>query len=92
MPAVLPVTDAAAVAARADGVVLVVRYGRTSEEQVAAAVNGLEAVGAPLLGVALTVTRRPGGTAAVPARTPSRTRPRRAADRPYRAAVATSTV
>ena len=55
-PAVLPVTDAAAVAARADGVVLVVRYGRTSEEQVAAAVNGLEAVGAPLLGVALTGT------------------------------------
>ena len=56
-PAVLPVTDAAAVAARADGVVLVVRYGRTSEEQVAAAVNGLEAVGVLLLGVALTGTR-----------------------------------
>ena len=69
-PAVLPVTDAAAVAARADGVVLVVRYGRTSEEQVAAAVNGLEAVGAPLLGVALTGTP------------PSRLRRRRAGSYP----------
>ena len=69
-PAVLPVTDAAAVAARADGVVLVVRYGRTSEEQVAAAVNGLEAVGAPLLGVVLTGTP------------PSRLRRRRAGSYP----------
>ena len=69
-PAVLPVTDAASVAARADGVVLVVRYGRTSEEQVAAAVNGLEAVGAPLLGVALTGTP------------PSRLRRRRAGSYP----------
>jgi succinoglycan biosynthesis transport protein ExoP len=55
-PAILPVTDAAAVAARADGTVLVVRYDRTAEEQVADAVGGLEAVGAPLLGVVLTGT------------------------------------
>jgi polysaccharide biosynthesis transport protein len=52
-PAILPVTDAAAVAARADGAVLVVRHGRTSEEEVAGAVSGLEAVGAKLLGVAV---------------------------------------
>ena len=55
-PALLPVTDAAAVAARADGTVLVVRYDRTAEEQVADAVGGLEAVGAPLLGVVLAGT------------------------------------
>ena len=55
-PALLPVTDAAAVAARADGTVLVVRYDRTAEEQVADAVGGLEAVGAPLLGVVLSGT------------------------------------
>ena len=52
-PALLPVTDAATVAARADGVVLVVRYGRTVEEQVSAAVAALDAVKAPLLGVVL---------------------------------------
>jgi capsular exopolysaccharide synthesis family protein len=57
-PALLPVTDAAAVAARSDGAILVVRYGRTSEEQIADAVNALEAVGTSLLGVAL--TRTPG--------------------------------
>jgi capsular exopolysaccharide synthesis family protein len=52
-PAILPVTDAATVAARADGVVLVVRYGRTVEEQVTGAVTALDAVQAPLLGVVL---------------------------------------
>ena len=58
-PALLPVTDASVVAARADGTVLVVRHGRTSEEQVVDAVNNLAAVGAPLLGIAL--TRIPSG-------------------------------
>jgi Mrp family chromosome partitioning ATPase len=38
VPALLPVADAATVAARADGAVLV-RYGKTSEEQVAAAAS-----------------------------------------------------
>ncbi|HEX8519740.1 MAG TPA: polysaccharide biosynthesis tyrosine autokinase, partial [Pseudonocardia sp.] len=52
-PALLPVTDAATVAARADGVVLVVRYGRTVEEQVSGAMNALDAVQAPLLGTVL---------------------------------------
>ena len=91
-PAVLPVTDAAAVAARADGVVLVVRYGRTSEEQVAAAVNGLEAVGAPLLGVALTGTPpvpvAPPPRGLVPRAGPGSAEPRTGRDP---AAVATST-
>jgi capsular exopolysaccharide synthesis family protein len=56
VPALLPVSDAAAVAARADGVILVVRYRRTTEEQVAAAASALEAVSAPLVGTVLTMT------------------------------------
>ena len=76
-PAVLPVADAVAVSARADGAVLVVRYGRTSEEQVSDAVGSLETVGAPLLGVVLTRTpgsrrrRRRGGAGAYPEPDPS---------------------
>ena len=58
-PALLPVTDAAVVAARSDGVILLVQYGKTAEEQVAAALNVLEAVKAPLLGVVLTRTPAP---------------------------------
>jgi capsular exopolysaccharide synthesis family protein len=58
-PALLPVTDAAVVAARSDGVILLVQYGRTAEEQVVAALNVLEAVKAPLLGVVLTRTPAP---------------------------------
>ncbi len=56
VPALLPVSDAAAVAARADGVVLVVRYRRTTEEQVAAAASALDAVSAPLIGTVLSMT------------------------------------
>lgn len=56
VPALLPVSDAAAVAARADGVILVVRYRKTTEEQVAAAASALEAVSAPLVGTVLTMT------------------------------------
>ncbi len=43
-PALLPVTDAAVVAARSDGVILLVQYGRAAEDQVVAALNVLEAV------------------------------------------------
>lgn len=74
-PAILPVTDAATVAARADGVVLVVRHGRTVEEQVSGAVNALDAVQAPLLGAVLIGTppsrlrRRKGGAYPEPDRT-----------------------
>ena len=58
-PALLPVTDAAVVAARSDGVILLVQYGRSAEDQVVAALNVLEAVKAPLLGVVLTRTPAP---------------------------------
>jgi capsular exopolysaccharide synthesis family protein len=58
-PALVAVSDAAAVAARADGAVLVVKYGTTREEQVSAAVESLRAVSAPLLGTVLNGTPRP---------------------------------
>ena len=72
-PALLPVSDAAAVAARADGVVLVVQHRQTSKEQVAAAVAALRSVSARLLGTVLTMRRgRPGPDARLPSyRTPA---------------------
>lgn len=59
-PALVAVSDAAAVAARADGAVLVVRYRSTREEQVTAAVEALRAVSAPLLGTVLNAMPTPG--------------------------------
>jgi tyrosine-protein kinase len=59
VPALLPVSDAAAVAARADEVVLVVRYRKTNEDQVAAALRTLDAVSAPLIGTVLSMAKRP---------------------------------
>lgn len=46
----LAVTDAAILAAGADGVLMVVRFGQTKRDQLAHAVGNLETVGAPLLG------------------------------------------
>jgi non-specific protein-tyrosine kinase len=56
-PALLAVSDGAAVAARADGVVLVVQHRQTSQDQVTAAVEALNAVSARLLGTVLTMTK-----------------------------------
>jgi tyrosine-protein kinase len=56
-PALLAVSDAAAVAARADGVVLAVQHRQTSQDQVAAAVDALNTVSARLLGTVLTMTK-----------------------------------
>src|SRR5690606_3712903 len=56
-PALLPVSDAAAVAARADGVVLVVQHGQTTQDQVDAALASLRAVSARLLGTVLTMRK-----------------------------------
>ena len=55
-----PVTDAALLAARADGVLLVVRHGRTTKDQLRIAVERLRQVGATTIGVALNAvpTRR----------------------------------
>jgi capsular exopolysaccharide synthesis family protein len=49
----LPVTDGAIVSAAADGALLVVRFGKTSREQVDASIGALEQVGARLLGTAM---------------------------------------
>lgn len=51
----LAVTDAAILAADADGVLLVCRFGETKREQLAHAVSHLKDVGAPLLGAIFTM-------------------------------------
>jgi non-specific protein-tyrosine kinase len=53
-PPLLPVTDAAAVAAVTDGVVLLCRFGKTSSPEVVGAVTALRAAHAPVLGTVLT--------------------------------------
>lgn len=57
----LAVTDAAILAAGADGVLVVARYGETKREQLAHAVGNLRSVGAPLLGAVFTITPARGG-------------------------------
>lgn len=52
-PPVLPVTDAAVVSTFADGVVFVVRYGKTTPAQVSSAVKSIQAVDSRLLGFIL---------------------------------------
>jgi capsular exopolysaccharide synthesis family protein len=49
----LPVTDGAIVAKAADGAVLVVKFGKTTREQVATSVAALDQVGARLLGTVM---------------------------------------
>jgi capsular exopolysaccharide synthesis family protein len=49
-PPLLPFTDAAVLASRADGAILVTRYGKTSRSKVAATAQRLHAVDARLLG------------------------------------------
>jgi capsular exopolysaccharide synthesis family protein len=57
-PPLLPVTDAAVLASRCDGAILVVRHGKTSKHQVKESVDALEAVSARLLGTITTMTPR----------------------------------
>lgn len=54
-PPLLPVADAAALASQTDGVLLVVRYGKTSRRQVTDAMAALTAVPARVLGTVLTM-------------------------------------
>ena len=51
----LAVTDAAILAAGADGVLIMARFGQTKREQLTHAVGNLEDVGAPLLGAVFTM-------------------------------------
>ncbi|MBV9830860.1 MAG: polysaccharide biosynthesis tyrosine autokinase [Marmoricola sp.] len=62
-PPLLPVTDAAVMAAQTDGAVVVVRYGKTTKEQLGNAVERLHAVDSEPLGVILNMvpTGRSGG-------------------------------
>ncbi len=55
-PPLLPVTDAAVASRLADGVVVVVRYGKTSRNQVSTALRSLAAVDARVLGTVLTMS------------------------------------
>jgi capsular exopolysaccharide synthesis family protein len=57
-PPLLPVTDAAILASRCDGAVLVVRHGKSTKHQVEESVSALEAVSARLLGTVTTMTPR----------------------------------
>jgi capsular exopolysaccharide synthesis family protein len=54
-PPLLPVTDAAVTSAVADGVILVVRHGRTRREQVTDALDALASVDARVLGTVLSM-------------------------------------
>lgn len=76
-PPVLPVTDASVVAAHADTVVLVVRHGRTTREQVRAALEALSGVRAPVVGTILngTPSTLGGGGYGYTSDSPNRSRP-----------------
>jgi len=63
-PPLLPVTDAAILATRTSGAVIIARAGSTTREEVARAVETLGSVGAPLLGSVLTVAPIKGPNAA----------------------------
>ena len=58
----LAVTDAAILAAGADGALIMARFGQTKREQLAHGVGNLEDVGAPLLGAVLSMTPARGNT------------------------------
>ena len=55
-PPLLPVTDAALLAAQADGAILVVRHGHTTKDQAQAARQRLESVDAKVVGAVLNMT------------------------------------
>ncbi|NKS18700.1 polysaccharide biosynthesis tyrosine autokinase [Rhodococcus hoagii] len=59
----LPVTDAAVIAAKVDGALIAVRYGKTKRDQVARAVGNLRSAGANVLGTILTMTPAKGENA-----------------------------
>lgn len=59
-PPLLPVTDAAVAATRADGVLLVVRYGKTTRNQINGSLRSLETVDARILGCAMSMMPKQG--------------------------------
>lgn len=59
----LAVTDAAILAAAADGVLMMARFGKTKRDELSHAVGSLEGVGAPMLGTVFTMLPTRGGSA-----------------------------
>ena len=62
-PPLLPVTDAAVAATRADGVLVVVRYGKTTRTQINSSLHSLEAVDARILGCVISMLPKKGADA-----------------------------
>ncbi len=62
-PPLLPVTDAAVASRLADGAVVIVRYGKTTRNQVNTSVRSLQAVDARVLGFVLTMAPAKGAEA-----------------------------
>lgn len=52
-PPLLPVTDAALLSSQADGAIMIVRYGRTTKDRIATAIERLTAVDAQVVGVVM---------------------------------------
>jgi len=65
-PALLPVTDAAVLAAQADATIILVRSGGTAPEELRHALDSLEQVRARVLGTVLTMSKDGGGNHAHP--------------------------
>jgi capsular exopolysaccharide synthesis family protein len=55
-PPLLPLTDAAILGAECDGALLIVRYGKTTRNQIKAAVSALESASVRVLGTVLSMT------------------------------------
>jgi capsular exopolysaccharide synthesis family protein len=55
-PPLVPVTDAAVAATRADGTLLVAKYGSVKRQQLSSAARSLDAVGARVVGTVFTMT------------------------------------
>lgn len=55
-PPLLPVTDAALLAAQTDGALMIVRHGRTRQDQLAHAIERLDSVDAKAIGVVFNMT------------------------------------
>ena len=60
-PPLLPVTDAALLAAEANGAIMVIRHGKTTKDQAAQARKRLDSVGAALVGTVLNFAPERGG-------------------------------
>lgn len=57
-PPLLPVADASVLSPQADGVILVVRHGKTTKDQVQEAINRMNQVGARLYGVVVNMVAK----------------------------------